>query len=78
MLEDTKAEIRSRKSKKDKQHTGKKEKEKQWVTFCCSGRVSSSCSTFDTRRVTVKRHERHLIWKSSWTPEYVIIYTMYK
>jgi hypothetical protein len=29
MLEDTKAEIRSRKSKKDKQHTGKKEKEKQ-------------------------------------------------
>jgi hypothetical protein len=47
MLEDTKAEIRSRKSKKDKQYTGKKEKEKQWVTFCCSGRVSSSCSTFD-------------------------------
>ena len=29
MFEDTKAEIRSRKSKKDKQHTGKKEKEKQ-------------------------------------------------
>jgi hypothetical protein len=27
----------------------------------CSGRVSSSCSTSDTRRVTVKRHEHHLI-----------------
>ena len=25
----------------------------------CSGRVSSSCSTFDTRRVIVKRHEHH-------------------
>jgi len=24
-----------------------------------SGRVSSSCSTSDTRRVTVKRHEPH-------------------
>ena len=34
----------------------------------CSGRVSSSCSTFDTRRVIVKRHEHHLIWKSCWTP----------
>jgi hypothetical protein len=27
----------------------------------CSGRVSSSSSTCDTRRVTVKRHEYHLI-----------------
>jgi hypothetical protein len=27
----------------------------------CSGRVSSSCSTSDTRRVIVKRHEHHLI-----------------
>jgi hypothetical protein len=26
----------------------------------CSGRVSSSCSTSDTRRVTVKGHERFL------------------
>ena len=30
----------------------------------CSGRASSSCSTCDTLRVTVKRHEHHLIWKS--------------
>jgi hypothetical protein len=41
--------------------------------LCCSGRVSSSCSTSDTRRPTVKlkRHEHHLIWKSCWTPVYV-------
>ena len=30
----------------------------------CCGMVSSSCLTCDTRRVTVKRHEHHLIWKS--------------
>ena len=29
----------------------------------CSGRVISSCSACDTRRVTVRRHEHHLIWK---------------
>ena len=33
-----------------------------------SGRVSSSCSTCDTRRVTVKRHEHRLKWKSLWAP----------
>ncbi len=32
------------------------------------GWVSRYCSTCDTRRVTVKRHEYHLIWKSCWTP----------
>ena len=37
----------------------------------CSGRASSSCSTSDTRRVTVKGHEHHLKWKSRWTPVYV-------
>jgi hypothetical protein len=37
----------------------------------CSGRVSSSCSTCDTLRVTVKRHKHHLIWKSCWRPVYV-------
>ena len=37
----------------------------------CSGRVSSSCSTNETRRVTVRRHEHYLIWKSYWTPVYV-------
>jgi hypothetical protein len=29
----------------------------------CFERDSSSCSTYDTRHVTVKRHEHHLIWK---------------
>ena len=29
----------------------------------CFERDSSSCSTYDTRRVTFKRHEHHLIWK---------------
>jgi hypothetical protein len=37
----------------------------------CSGMVSSSCSTCDTRRRTVKRHEHHLIWESCWTPVYI-------
>jgi len=37
----------------------------------CSGKVSSSCSTSDTRRVTVKWHEPHLTWKSCWTKVYV-------
>ena len=36
-----------------------------------SGRVSNLCTTYYTRRVTVKRHELHLIWKSCWTPVYV-------
>jgi hypothetical protein len=34
------------------------------VVLRCFGRVSSYCSTCDTRRVTVKRHEHHLIWKT--------------
>jgi hypothetical protein len=36
-----------------------------------SGMASNSCSTSDYRRVTVKRHEHHLIRKSCWTPVYV-------
>jgi len=36
--------------------------------FRCFGRVSSSCSTSDTRRVTVKQQKHHTIWKSCWTP----------
>ena len=35
--------------------------------FRCSRMVSISCSTCDTRRVTVKRHEHHLIWMSCCT-----------
>ena len=31
--------------------------------------VSSSCSIFGSRRVTVKRGEHDVIWKSSCTPE---------
>jgi hypothetical protein len=33
----------------------------------CPERVSRSCSTSDTRRVTVKQHEHRLIWKLGWT-----------
>ena len=31
----------------------------------------SSCSTSDTCRVTRKRHEHHLTWKSCWAPTYI-------
>jgi hypothetical protein len=37
----------------------------------CSRKVGSSYSTGDTRRVTVKWHEHHQIWKSCWTLAYV-------
>ena len=30
-------------------------------------RVISTCSTCDTRCVTIKRLEHHLMWKSRWT-----------
>jgi hypothetical protein len=30
----------------------------------CSGRDNNSCSTSSTRRITVKRHGHHLVWKS--------------
>jgi hypothetical protein len=33
-----------------------------------SGRVISFCSTSGTRRVTIKHHEHHVIWKSYLTP----------
>ena len=39
--------------------------------FKCSGRINGSCSSSDTRRVTVERREHHLIWKSCWSPVYV-------
>ena len=29
--------------------------------------ISSSCFTYNTRRVTVKQHEHHMIWKSCCT-----------
>jgi hypothetical protein len=34
----------------------------------CSGRISRSCSTCDTRRLIAKRHEHHQIWKSCRIP----------
>jgi hypothetical protein len=34
------------------------------VVIGCFGRASSYCSICDTRRVTVKRHEHHLTWKT--------------
>lgn len=40
-----------------------------------SGSESSSCSTGDTRCVTIKQHEYYLIWKSCWTLVYVWINT---
>ena len=39
----------------------------------CSERVSSSCSISETRRVTVKRHEHHLIRKTKHV--YILIET---
>jgi hypothetical protein len=40
----------------------------------CFERDNSSCSTYDTRRVTFKRHDHHLIWKQFWTPKCVNLY----
>jgi len=34
----------------------------------CSG---GFCSTSETRRAIVKRHEHNLIWEMSWTAVYV-------
>ena len=72
-FEDTKGLIRIPKSKKNRQHSGQKKKDKQRSTkhthktkdritqtplkaggeLRCSGRVSSSCSTSDIRRVSL-------------------------
>ena len=63
-FENTKGVIRIRKSKKDKQHNGQKDKEQKTKDRAirtpvkpnselrCSGRVSHSCSTSGTHRVT--------------------------
>jgi hypothetical protein len=37
----------------------------------CSGRISSSYSTNDTRRDAVKQHEHQKIWKSCLIPVYI-------
>ena len=39
----------------------------------CSGRVNSSSPTSGIRRVTIKRHEHHVTWKSCWPP-YILKY----
>jgi hypothetical protein len=35
-----------------------------WGELWCSGKVCSSCATSDTCRVTVKRHEHQMLYKS--------------
>jgi len=35
--------------------------------FRCSGREYSRCFTCDIRRITAKRHEYHLTWKSCYS-----------
>jgi hypothetical protein len=45
-----------------------KDSEKNYHKLVVSGMASNSCFTSDYRRVTVKRHEHHLIRKSCWTP----------
>jgi hypothetical protein len=37
---------------------------KRGAELSCYGRVSNFCSTSDTSRVTVKRHDHHMIWES--------------
>ena len=71
MFEDTQEVARSREPKKDRQHNG----QKTYPTntgdeHMFPGIINDSCSTSDTRRVTVKRREHHLIWKSWWTQVY--------
>ena len=66
MFEDSKTVIITRKLKNDEQYKGQKDKtlyrkleiEQQSPTK--TERVSSSCSTSDTCRVTVRRHECHM------------------
>jgi hypothetical protein len=65
-----------KRTKKDIQHTMNKTKDRATRTplktgseLRCSGRVSSSCSTWDTRRATVKRHEHNLIRNRAWTKQ---------
>ena len=36
-----------------------------------SRRTINSCSTIDTRSVSVKGHAHYKIWRSFWTPVYV-------
>jgi hypothetical protein len=63
-FDDTKGVIRIREPKKDRQRHTKHNTENPLNTggeLMCSGNVSSSCSTRDTRRVTGKRYEHHLI-----------------
>ena len=62
-FEDTKGVIRSRKSKKDKQHNGQKKKDKRtnntiqntknWDELRCSGKVNTSYFTNGARRVAL-------------------------
>ena len=52
------------------------QKTKDWTTWTtltfrdelsCFRRIGISCSIIRTHRVTLKRHEHHVVWKSRWT-----------
>ena len=65
-------------TKNELQNTTEKTKDRATQTLLktgdelmCSGRVNTSCTTYDTRRVNVKRHEHHPTWNSRWTPIYI-------
>ena len=61
MFEDTQEVTGSSKSK-DRQHIGEKTNPtKTGNAHMFPGIINSSCSTSDTRRVTVKQREHHLI-----------------
>ena len=68
-FEDNKRCNQRHKLKYNRQCTGQNQKDKQWSTQKKnlnfgqqnSGRVTSSCSTSDTRCINVKRHEHHTL-----------------
>ena len=60
-FDDTNGVMRIRQPKKDRQRHTKHNTENPLNTGGDSGNLSSSCSTRDTRRVTGKRYEHHLI-----------------
>ena len=65
--------------KKDKDLQNTTQETNDWATtnptktrgeLRCSGRISSSYSTSDTGRITVKLNEGNRIWKSYWRHQY--------
>jgi hypothetical protein len=64
MLQDTKEEIRSRKSKKNRQYHDRQNPTQKKM------KLSNSNPTSDIRRVTAKRHGNCVVCKSSWIAIY--------